>query len=137
MILTPEQIIHLAKQIPNARIDILKYAGDAVVRKYRELPFNQLQSDLQLNDPEIVIAAGIGTLTCTGNGYKFDSLAKQKSSTLVPVDKEISDRRYSICLACEKHNKNTDKCGTCGCGTEMVVQSKSMVFKCPEGKWDL
>lgn len=47
--------------------------------------------------------------------------------------KEISKKRYSICVKCDKFIIKHKKCSECGCFLKLKV--KFLFFKCPLKKW--
>jgi len=49
------------------------------------------------------------------------------------INQEDSDKRFSICLDCDKLLPITHQCKECGCF--MKVKTKLKNTKCPLGKW--
>jgi hypothetical protein len=49
------------------------------------------------------------------------------------VTKEVSDKRFSICLECPELIQLTKQCKKCGCF--MVGKTKLVKASCPLGKW--
>lgn len=50
------------------------------------------------------------------------------------VDEDTKNRRYAICLDCDKLFKPTRTCKECGCFMTMKTWLKNA--SCPLGKWD-
>lgn len=72
---------------------------------------------------------------------KVQSKAPVVSSTTILRKNSVSDdtaqARTAICKACPRYRPNTDVCGVCGCGAVVAQRARSILGKCPEGKWDL
>lgn len=55
------------------------------------------------------------------------------------TQKEIFDR-YSICIDCDKFNRNKEECSVCGCSINKKRQFFNKLAwadqECPEGKWN-
>jgi len=49
------------------------------------------------------------------------------------ADKELSDSRLNLCLACPELINLTKQCKKCGCF--MLLKTKIESAKCPIGKW--
>lgn len=49
------------------------------------------------------------------------------------VEKDIAEKRYSICVACPELIKLTKQCKKCGCF--MFAKTKLQAATCPLGKW--
>lgn len=49
------------------------------------------------------------------------------------AEKEVSEKRYSICLTCPEFLKATKQCKKCGCF--MALKTKLENAECPIGKW--
>lgn len=49
------------------------------------------------------------------------------------ADKELADKRFSICLECPKLFQKTKQCKECGCF--MIAKTKLKEAECPLGKW--
>ena len=49
------------------------------------------------------------------------------------VPQDQANSRLSICRGCEFFDKNSERCGKCGC--YMAVKTYLRAEKCPVGKW--
>lgn len=53
---------------------------------------------------------------------------------LLPAElREKVNQRLAICNACEHYNKDTSRCGVCGCF--MKVKAMLPGVSCPKKKW--
>ncbi len=64
------------------------------------------------------------------NGYS--NLLKSKLGVSKAKDERIFKARREICNACPERTR-LDRCGLCGC--PLAAKTRSLVTKCPDGKW--
>lgn len=54
--------------------------------------------------------------------------------------RELSDRRFQVCLGCEHIKENEIGkffyCGACGCPLVSKIRSPKAKEACPKGKWE-
>lgn len=64
---------------------------------------------------------------------------------LEDVSEEISAKRYSVCLGCDKRKSETDQCGICNCFLQIKsgaknninpLRARTEITHCPLGRWD-
>jgi hypothetical protein len=53
-------------------------------------------------------------------------------------EKELSEKRYEVCLGCDQRAKKlaVEYCKACGCPLSKKVFSLAAKSSCPLGKWD-
>ncbi len=65
------------------------------------------------------------------DGHK--NLLKSRLGLSSEKDLKVFKAREEICNACPLLNIETDKCSLCGCPKKK--KTKSLISKCPDGKW--
>lgn len=65
------------------------------------------------------------------DGHK--NLLKSRLGLSTEQDLKVFKAREEICSACPLLNKEKYKCSLCGCPIEK--KTKSLISKCPDGKW--
>lgn len=53
-------------------------------------------------------------------------------------EKELADKRYSICTSCDQRTSRIkiEYCKACGCPLSKKIYSLAAKASCPLGKWD-
>ena len=57
------------------------------------------------------------------------------STDYVKVPKEVSKKRYAICIQCDSFESLTKQCRECACF--MPLKTRMNLTPCPKGKWNL
>ena len=113
------------------------YVLDHLIRAYRGRRADLCRDLGRPDDCSIHVVAGIGTWYATPSGETFDSNARAAPAPLSPPSTETIAARLAACHACDRYRPESDRCGQCGCASEITQRAASPVQSCPLDRWPI
>lgn len=115
------------------------YTADSVVRYYQTRTLADWHHDTNTTDDQVVIAAGIGTLTLTATAVIFSPRRPTDQPPPTPPPRPapptIAAERQAVCASCPRWESN--RCAAAGCSCAQLGQANILASRCPLGRWKI
>lgn len=96
----------------------------------KALQDNRIEKMQRSNKPQM---PSLPTVVKNFGGSVVRNVQSVAAGNTLKVSTEEANSRLSICNGCEFYNKQSERCGKCGC--YMAIKTYLRAERCPVGKW--